>query len=59
MCILTYLTYDTTLIQSDEDVIITHLNLKIDKFGDFSCDIDYNSTAEVFRDVISFIFNQW
>ena len=32
--------------------------LKIDKFGDFSCDIDYNSRISVFRDVISFIFNQ-
>ena len=26
---------------------------KIDKFGDFSCDIDYNSRTDVFRDVIS------
>ena len=33
--------------------------LKIDKFGDFSCDIDYNSGTNVFRDVISFIINQW
>ena len=32
---------------------------KIDKFGDFSCDIDYNSrTDDVFRDVISLIINQ-
>ena len=31
--------------------------LKIDKFCDFSCDIDYNSRTEVFRDVISHIFN--
>ena len=37
------------------DVIITHLNLKIDNF---SCDIDYNSSTGVFRDVISFIINQ-
>ena len=28
---------------------------KIDNFGDFSCDIDYNSRADVFRDVISHI----
>ena len=32
--------------------------LKINKFGDFSCDIDYNSWTDVFRDVISLIFNQ-
>ena len=32
--------------------------LKIDKFGDFSCDIDYNSRTDVFRDVISLIINQ-
>ena len=38
------------------DVIITH---KIDKFSDFSCDIDYNSRTDVFRDVISHIINQW
>ena len=27
--------------------------LKIDKLGDFPCDIDYNSRTDVFRDVIS------
>ena len=32
--------------------------LKIDKFGNFSCDIDYNSRTDVFRDVISHIINQ-
>ena len=32
--------------------------LKIDKFGDFSRDIDYNSGTDVFRDVISLIINQ-
>ena len=32
--------------------------LKIDKFGDFSCDIDYNSRTDVFREVISLIINQ-
>ena len=32
--------------------------LKIDKFGDFSCDIDYNSRKDVFRDAISLIINQ-
>ena len=34
-------------------------NWKIDKFGDFSCDNDYNSRTDVFRDVISHIINQW
>ena len=33
--------------------------LKIDKFGDFSCDIDYNSGTDVFKDVGSHIINQW
>ena len=32
--------------------------LKICKFGDFSCDIDYNSCTDVFRDVISVIINK-
>ena len=32
--------------------------LKMDKFGDFSKDIDYNSRTDVFRDVISLIINQ-
>ena len=32
--------------------------LKIDKFGDFSCDIDYDSRTDVFRDVLSLIINQ-
>ena len=32
--------------------------LKIDKFGDLSCDINYNSRTDVFRDVISLIINQ-
>ena len=40
------------------DVIITHQNFKINKFGDFSCDIDYNSRTDVFRAVISLIINQ-
>ena len=31
--------------------------LKIDKFGDFSFDIDYNSWTDIFRNVISFIIN--
>ena len=32
--------------------------LKIGKFCDFSCDIDYDSRTDVFRDVISLIINQ-
>ena len=32
--------------------------LKIDKFGDFSCDIDYKSRTGVFRDAISLLINQ-
>ena len=31
---------------------------KIDKFGDFSCEIDFNIRTDVFRDVISPIINQ-
>ena len=31
---------------------------KIDKLGEFSCDIDYNSLTDVFRDVISLIITQ-
>ena len=31
---------------------------KIDKFGDFSGEIDYNNGTDVFRDVISLIINQ-
>ena len=40
------------------DVTITLQNFKIDKFGDFSCDIDYNIRTGVFRGVISLIINQ-
>ena len=40
------------------DVIITIKFLKIDKFGDFSCDIDYNCRTDIFRDVISLLINQ-
>ena len=32
--------------------------LKIDKFGDYSSDINYNSKTDVFRDVISLIITQ-
>ena len=37
---------------------LLHKIFKIDKFGDFSCDIDYNTRTDVFRDVISPIINQ-
>ena len=41
------------------DVIITHQKIsKIDKFGDFSSDIDFNTKMDIFRDVISLIINQ-
>ena len=41
-------------------VMMSSLLIKIlkFKFGDFSCDIDYNSRTDVFRDVISFIIDQ-
>ena len=32
--------------------------LKIDKFGDFSCAIDFHSRTDIFRDDISLIINQ-
>ena len=53
MCILIYLTYNATIIKKLSIKI-----LKIDKFGNFSCDIDYNSRTDVFRDVISLLINQ-
>ena len=39
------------------DVIIKH-NFKIDKFGDFSREIGFNTKMDIFRDVISLIINQ-
>ena len=40
------------------DIITTHQKiLKIDKFDDFSSDIDFNSKTVIFRDVISLIIN--
>ena len=33
-------------------------NFKIDKFGDFSSEIDFNTKMDIFRDVISIIINQ-
>ena len=62
MCILICLTHDTTIIKNDDHSVMTsslHIKLfKTDKFGDFSCDIDYNSRADVFRDVIYLIIDQ-
>ena len=40
------------------NVIITHQNFIIDKFGDFSSDIDFNTKIDIFKDVISLIINQ-
>ena len=34
-------------------------NFKIDKFGDFSSEIDFNTKMDIFRDVISLIINQY
>ena len=33
-------------------------NFKIDKFGDFSSEIDFKTKMDIFRDVISLIINQ-
>ena len=33
--------------------------LKIDAFCDFWCDIEFNSKTDIFRDVASFITNQF
>ena len=33
-------------------------NFKIDKFGDFSSDIDHHSRTDIFRDAIPIIINQ-
>ena len=40
------------------DVIITHQNLKIDKFGHFSSDIEFKTMMDIFRDDISRLINQ-
>ena len=40
------------------DVVITHQNFKIEKFGDFSSAIDFNTKMDIFRDDISLIINQ-
>ena len=47
--------------KNDQSVMTLSLRIKIfkiDKFGDFSCDIIYNSWTDVFRDAISLIINQ-
>ena len=33
-------------------------NFKIDKFGDFSSDIDYQSRTDIFRDALSLVIYQ-
>ena len=52
----------STLIKNDNVFVITSSlrikNRKIDKFDDFSSDIDFNSKTDIFRDVISLIINQ-
>ena len=40
------------------DVIITHQNFKIDKFGDFSSDFDFKTKMDIFTDDIPLIINQ-
>ena len=48
-------------MMTHHSVMTSPLRIKIliiDKFGDFSCDSDYNSSRGVFRDVISLIINQ-
>ena len=34
-------------------------NFKIDKFGDFSSEIDYHSRIDIFKDAISLIINKF
>ena len=59
MCILIYLIYDhhQTIIKNMTSSLLIK-NRKIDKYGDFSSDFDYNSKTDVFRDVIYLIINQ-
>ena len=40
------------------EVIITHQNFKIDKFGDFSSDFDFKTKMDTFRYDISRLINQ-
>ena len=54
VCVYTYISLCNELIEETarhRNVIITQQNVKIDKFGDFSCDIDYNGRTDIFRDV--------
>ena len=41
------------------DVVITHQNFIIDKFGDFSSDFNFKTKMDIFRDDISLIINQF
>ena len=50
----------TQLLSKNNDSSLCYdVIIKIDKFGDFSCDIDFSTMGDVFRDVISHIPNQW
>ena len=56
---LHYRSVDRHFLEHKNDyVIITHQNFKIDKFGNFSSDIDYNSRTDIFRDASSLVINQ-
>ena len=57
---LIYLTYDITIIKNDDSLLCYGVitQQKIDRFSDFSGDIDYNSKTYVFRDVDNLIINQ-
>ena len=45
-------------MMTHHSVMASSLRIEILKIGDFSCDIDYSTRTDVFRDVISFIINQ-
>ena len=63
MSILIFFTGDTTIIKNYSslcyDVIITNQKLKIDKYDNFSSDIDFNIKTDKFREIISLINNQF
>ena len=48
-------------MMTHHSVMTSSLRIKIlknDKFGNFSCDIDYNNRSDVSRNAISLIINQ-
>ena len=45
-------------LSSKNDDSSLYYDVIIDKFGDFSCNIEYNCMTDLFRDVISLLFNQ-